>query len=270
MHISVCNEATKEQFPLQFYVANQKWYKQYKVLRIQDPLEKGNFSVVLENGPELCDGLRISDRLLKSTWNYLLPSSGSLTSTTNRQPSQWIDMSFRGRGRGRGRGFGGRGFGGYVPPEPFVLFPDIELPDVKAVPEEKILLVWNSRLLNYWKASPYYLEEHVSKKSQSMDIERFSDWGKPKNTSKRDSLNQVLQLQSHNFPKELIGDSKRAQRSAKRMRWNLDSGLEKLDVFEKFEKMNLYISCSSIGMVDFLKFTQARQGACWWHDGRPP
>ncbi|KAA3455152.1 nucleolar transcription factor 1-like [Gossypium australe] len=99
-------------------------------------------------------------------------------------------MSFRGRGRGRGRGFGGRGFGGYVPPEPFVLFPDIELPDVKAVPEEKTLVVWNSRLLNYWKASPYYLEEHVSKKSQSMDIERFSDWGKPKNTSKRDSLNQ--------------------------------------------------------------------------------
>ncbi|MBA0651016.1 hypothetical protein Goklo_018388, partial [Gossypium klotzschianum] len=199
--------------------------------------------------PELCDGLLISDRLLKSTWNCLLPSSGSLTSTTNRQPSQWIDMSFRGRGRGRGRGFGGRGFGGYVPPEPFVLFPDIELPDVKAVPEEKILVVWNSRLLNYWKASPYYLEEHVSKKSQSMDIERFSDWGKPKNTSKRDSLNQVLQLQSHNFPKELIGelssfpllvrlqsnigisDSKRAQRSAKRMRWNLDSGLKRKHVF---------------------------------------
>ncbi|PPS11913.1 hypothetical protein GOBAR_AA08734 [Gossypium barbadense] len=263
MHIRVCNEATEEQFSLRFYVANQKWYKQYNVLKIQDPLEKGNFSVVLENGPELCDGLLISDRLLKSTWNCLLPSSGSLTSTTNCQPSQWIDMSFRGRGRGRGRGFGGRGFGGYVPPEPFVLFPDIELPDVKAVPEEKTLVVWNSRLLNYWKASPYYLEEHVSKKSQSMDIERFSDWGKPKNTSKRDSLNQVLQLQSHNFPKELIGDSKRAQRSAKRMRWNLDSGLEKLDMFEKFEKMNLYISCSSIGMVDFLKFTQSRQGACW-------
>ena len=43
--------------------------------------------------------------------------------------------------------------------------------------------------------------------SQSMDIERFSDWGKPKNSSKRDSLNQILQLQSHNFPKELIGGS---------------------------------------------------------------
>ncbi|KAE8735631.1 Basic helix-loop-helix DNA-binding superfamily protein isoform 1 [Hibiscus syriacus] len=98
-------------------------------------------------------------------------------------------MAFRG-GRGRGWGFGG----GYFKSEPFVLFPDIELPDAKAVPEEKALVIWNS------------------------------------------SLNQVLQLQSHNFPKELIQDSSRGQRSAKKMRWNLDSGLEKLDMFEKFEK----------------------------------
>lgn len=38
----MCNGETEEQFPLQFYVAKQKWYKQYKVLKIQDPLEKGN------------------------------------------------------------------------------------------------------------------------------------------------------------------------------------------------------------------------------------
>ncbi|KAL4369636.1 hypothetical protein GQ457_05G025170 [Hibiscus cannabinus] len=139
-------------------------------------------------------------------------------------------MSFRGRGRGRGFG------GGYFKSECFVLFPDIELPDAKAVPGEKTLIKWNSMLIKYWKASPYYIEENVSKKNQSIDIERFSDWSKPKNTLKRDSLNQVLQLQSHNFPKELIGDSRRAQRSAKKMRWNLDSGLEKLDMFEKFEK----------------------------------
>ncbi|KAK8574864.1 hypothetical protein V6N13_033906 [Hibiscus sabdariffa] len=139
-------------------------------------------------------------------------------------------MAFRGRGRGRGFG------GGYFKSEPFVLFPDIELPDAKAVPEEVTLVRWNSRLIHYWKASPYYIEENVSKTNQSIDIERFSDWSKPKNTSKRNSLNQVLQLQSHNFPKELIGDSRRVQRSAKKMRWNLDSGLEKLDMFEKFEK----------------------------------
>ncbi|XVF86721.1 hypothetical protein PTKIN_Ptkin18bG0064800 [Pterospermum kingtungense] len=143
-------------------------------------------------------------------------------------------MAYRGRGRGRGGWRGG--FSGYFKPEPFELFPDVELPDIKGVPEEKTLVVWNSRLQNYWKASPYYLEETVSKKSQSMDIERFSDWGKPKKSSKRDSLDQILQLQSHNFPKELIGDSRKAHRSAKKMRWNLDSGLQKLDMFEKFEK----------------------------------
>ncbi|GMI86079.1 hypothetical protein HRI_002277200 [Hibiscus trionum] len=139
-------------------------------------------------------------------------------------------MSFRGRGRGRGFG------GGYFKSEPFVLFPDIELPDAKAVPDERTLVIRNSRLLKYWKASPYYIEENVSKKNESIDIERFSDWSKPKNTAKRNSLFQVLQLQSHNFPKELIGDSRRAQRSAKKMRWNLDSGMLKLDMFEKFEK----------------------------------
>ncbi|XP_022715056.1 glutamic acid-rich protein-like isoform X2 [Durio zibethinus] len=103
-------------------------------------------------------------------------------------------MSYRGRGRGRGRGFGGGGFSGFNKPEPFVLFPDVELPDIKGVPEEKTLVIWNSRLHNYWKASPYYLEENVSK------------------------------------------NLRRVQRSAKKMRWNLDSGLQKLDMFEKFEQ----------------------------------
>ncbi|OMO70942.1 hypothetical protein CCACVL1_18560 [Corchorus capsularis] len=51
-----------------------------------------------------------------------------------------------------------------------------------------------------------------------MDIERYSDWGNQKSSSKRDSLDQILQLHSNNFPKELIG------------------GLEKLDKFEKFEQ----------------------------------
>ncbi|KAK6268125.1 hypothetical protein QUC31_012285 [Theobroma cacao] len=69
-----------------------------------------------------------------------------------------------------------------------------------------------------------------------MDIERYSNWWKLKSTSKHDSLNQILELQSHNFPKELIGDLRRGQRSSKKMQWNRDSGLEKLDMFEKFEK----------------------------------
>lgn len=143
-------------------------------------------------------------------------------------------MAYRGRGRGRGGWRGG--FSGYFKPEPFELFPDVELPDVKSITEERTLVGCNAMLLKFWKDSPYYLEEHVSKKSQSMDIERYSDWEKLKTSAERDALYQNLQLQSHNFPKELIGDARKAHRSAKKMRLNLDAGLQKLDVLEKFEK----------------------------------
>lgn len=40
---------------------------------------------------------------------------------------------------------------------------DIELPNSKNLPVDKNLIIWNSRLLNYWKSSPYYLEENVEK-----------------------------------------------------------------------------------------------------------
>ncbi|OMO91235.1 hypothetical protein COLO4_18518 [Corchorus olitorius] len=115
-------------------------------------------------------------------------------------------MAFRGRGRGRGSGGYGRG-GFYGKPEPFELFPDIQVPDVKGV-----------------------LEDKAEEKSKSMDIERYSDWGNHKSSSKRDSLDQILQLHSNNFPKELIGDPRKVQRRAKKMRWNLDSG-DKLSAY---------------------------------------
>ena len=44
-----------------------------------------------------------------------------------------------------------------------LLFQEIELPDPKNVKEERALVVWNSRLANYFKSSPCYLEEIVSK-----------------------------------------------------------------------------------------------------------
>ncbi|KAJ0006737.1 DNA-directed RNA polymerase III subunit RPC7-like [Pistacia vera] len=140
------------------------------------------------------------------------------------------------RGRGRGRGFGGGGFS-YAKQEVFELFPDIELPNSKNVPVDKNLIIWNSRLLNYWKSSPYYLEENVEKNSQSMDIERFSDLNKPRTSTTRDSIDQILQLTANNFPQELIKGS-RGQRSSKRVRWKTDAGLQRLDLFEKLEQKN--------------------------------
>ncbi|KAL9438355.1 hypothetical protein AB3S75_024098 [Citrus x aurantiifolia] len=143
-------------------------------------------------------------------------------------------MAYRGRGRGRG-GYGGGGGFGFAKQEPFKLFPEIELPAHKNIPIEKNLILWNSRLLNYWKSSPYFLEENVEKNSQSVDIERYSDWNKPKVSSNRGSINQFLQLRSNNFPAELVKDS-REQRNPKRVRWNADRGLRKLDLFEKLEQ----------------------------------
>ncbi|KAL9463540.1 hypothetical protein AB3S75_001365 [Citrus x aurantiifolia] len=143
-------------------------------------------------------------------------------------------MAYRGRGRGRG-GYGGGGGFGFAKQEPFELFPEIELPDHKNVPIERNLILWNSRSLNYWKSSPYFLEENVEKNSQSVDIERYSDWNKPKVSSNRGSINQFLQLHSSNFPAEMVKDS-REQRNPKRVRWNADAGMRKLDLFEKLEQ----------------------------------
>ncbi|GKV04168.1 hypothetical protein SLEP1_g16363 [Rubroshorea leprosula] len=144
-------------------------------------------------------------------------------------------MAFRGRGRGRGYG-GGRGFFGHIKQEPVILFPEKELPDIKGVPEEKTLIIANAKLQNYWKSSPYNLEETASKKNESMDIERFSDCGKPKTLSRRNNLDQFLQLRSDNFPKELLRDSRRVPRNPKRVRWNPDSDFQKLNVLEDLEK----------------------------------
>ncbi|KAF9626058.1 hypothetical protein IFM89_030726 [Coptis chinensis] len=71
-------------------------------------------------------------------------------------------MAYRGRGRGRGRG----DFGGYAAQEPYILFPDVELPDKSKVMREMTLIYRSFRLQNYWKSSPYYLEE-ASQTSES-------------------------------------------------------------------------------------------------------
>ncbi|XP_062073587.1 uncharacterized protein LOC133777853 [Humulus lupulus] len=140
------------------------------------------------------------------------------------------------RGRGRGRGYGGGGGFGFAKQEPFVLFPeDVVLPDIKGVMVEKDLIRRSMILQNYWKASPYYLEENVSKKGQSTEIERFSDRKKINTTIMRDSLSQILDHKK--FPLELTEGSKGWQQSSrKRVRWNPDSELKKLELFEKLEQ----------------------------------
>ncbi|KAK4261939.1 hypothetical protein QN277_004870 [Acacia crassicarpa] len=139
------------------------------------------------------------------------------------------------RGRGRGRGFGGWGHS-FAKPEAFVLFPeDVVLPDAKVDDIDanvKRLLNWNNKMKNYWKASPYFLEDTNSKKRQRLDVERFSD--KQKAVFTRDSLSQVLEFKD--FPKELVQGTTRRIPKRKSFRWNPESDLKTLDLFEQLEK----------------------------------
>ncbi|KAF5190253.1 Dna-directed rna polymerase iii subunit [Thalictrum thalictroides] len=148
-------------------------------------------------------------------------------------------MAFRGCGRGRGRGSGG-GYSAYVKPEPYVLFPgNVQLPDVNEVVEEKALVLWNMRLQNFWRSSPYYLEEAdtttESSKSKDTDIERYSDRGKP-SQAKRDPLSYHLKLTAPNFPQELIHGSRHVHHDQRKVRWNPEPGLQRLDKLERLEE----------------------------------
>ncbi|TYK03851.1 DNA-directed RNA polymerase III subunit RPC7-like isoform X1 [Cucumis melo var. makuwa] len=143
-------------------------------------------------------------------------------------------MAFRGRGRGRG---GGGGSFQYAKQEPFELFPEnVTLPSVSEMPEELALAMGQINFLKYWKASPFYLEENVMKKMQRTEIEKFSDRLKMNSTLKRDSLAQIIQLTSRNFPEELVEGFKGKLRTKRKVQWNPESGLKKMDFLEKREE----------------------------------
>lgn len=152
-------------------------------------------------------------------------------------------MAYRGRGRG---GFGGGGGGfGYATQVPFELFPDVDLPNVKGIldPDKKInqgkseeenLVNQSRKFQKIWKGSPFYLEQTTSKERQNTEVERYSDRLKPKTTIRRGALFDILELKA--FPQELTGGSRSQQPGRKRVRWNPDSELQKLDLFEKLEQ----------------------------------
>ncbi|XP_020233251.1 glutamic acid-rich protein isoform X1 [Cajanus cajan] len=148
-------------------------------------------------------------------------------------------MAGRGRGRGGwGRGRGGGGgftFAAQVPFDPFpedVTLPEVKIGDIDA--STKKLLIWSYKLQNYWKASPYHLEERTSKKRQRMHIARFSD--KKGNDFTRDSLSQVLMFKE--FPQELVQGASKQTSRRKKFRWNPESGNNKLDFLEQQEEKN--------------------------------
>lgn len=146
-----------------------------------------------------------------------------------------IEMAFRGRGRGRGFGRGGNDFR-HARQEPFVLFPDIELPDRRNIPRDDEVIRYNVKLRRYFRNSPYCLEETLTDEPESMDIERYSDRAKRATRFGRGSLlsSGFLMLQPGYFPVELVQGTKR--RVGRKVNWNPKQDLQKLDILEQLEE----------------------------------
>ncbi|XP_027189572.1 uncharacterized protein [Cicer arietinum] len=148
-----------------------------------------------------------------------------------------------GRGWGGGRGRGG-GFSTYVPPLPFVLFPEdvkLEEPKLNEFDESMKMLLRKGHMYDaYMKVSPYIVEDADLKKAffvllsgrKRMHIERFSD--RKKSMFSRDSLSQILNFNA--FPKELVQGTSKGMPSRKKFRWNPEAEAKKLAFFEELEK----------------------------------
>ncbi|GAB2293458.1 hypothetical protein Dimus_027658 [Dionaea muscipula] len=133
-------------------------------------------------------------------------------------------MSYRARGGGRGRG--GRI---YAKEESFPLFPSgVELPDRGNVKGDMALLRWQGRMTNYWKYSPYLIEQKSSEKNEVVDIEKYSDRAKPKRRWMRESVSAFMKLERGYFPQELLEGVKSG--GIKKAKWKQDSDGKKLDM----------------------------------------
>eukprot|EP00268_Persea_americana_P033362 TRINITY_DN3302_c1_g1_i2.p1 TRINITY_DN3302_c1_g1~~TRINITY_DN3302_c1_g1_i2.p1 ORF type:complete len:219 (-),score=70.89 TRINITY_DN3302_c1_g1_i2:602-1258(-) len=153
-------------------------------------------------------------------------------------------MAWRGRGRGRGGGRGGfGGFGGFgfrrAKQEPFVLFPeDVVLPEHWYVKPDDPLITKKLALQRFYGASVYHIKGKDIKSmldNQVAEIERYSDRNKSDGQINRDSLSDFVKLSSSYLPPELFEGTKMERQPKKKVRWDPDSDLQKLDKYEKLE-----------------------------------
>nr|XP_027126901.1 DNA-directed RNA polymerase III subunit RPC7-like isoform X2 [Coffea arabica]XP_027126902.1 DNA-directed RNA polymerase III subunit RPC7-like isoform X2 [Coffea arabica] len=138
-------------------------------------------------------------------------------------------MAFRGRGRGGFRA---------AKQENFDLFLEIdELGTAESVKVDPSFAVWFSKFQRYWNSSPYYVEDESggAKKSQRIEIEKLAD-RKSKKTSSKQPLSHFIRMEPDYVPAELAKDEKKEKHGIKRVRWNPEADMQKLDVFEKLEQ----------------------------------
>ncbi|KAL1568565.1 DNA-directed RNA polymerase III subunit RPC7-like [Salvia divinorum] len=142
-------------------------------------------------------------------------------------------MSFRGRGGGRGRG---------GPPRakqmPFDLFPEVAIGVVKYSVEEvkkySQFVSWSQNLQTFFETSPYHYQDRrlTLQKTQKLDIERYSD-KKLQATTVKQPLHHLIMMDKDHMPAELVKDG---QQTVKRVKWDDEIDLNKLDQFEKLEE----------------------------------
>ncbi|CAH9099621.1 unnamed protein product [Cuscuta epithymum] len=149
-------------------------------------------------------------------------------------------MSFR---RGGGRGGRGRGGFSFGKQQKFELFPEIKdenLGKATMLTERRSLALSYVRLKRYWNSSAYFLsdETDVSNKTESMDIERYSDMNSDRSKAKP-PLSDFILITPDYFPAELVKAERKTKRPAKRVRWTQEVDLQKLDVFEKLEQKGI-------------------------------
>ncbi|XP_047953256.1 glutamic acid-rich protein-like [Salvia hispanica] len=142
-------------------------------------------------------------------------------------------MSFRGRGGGRGRG---------GPPRakqmPFDLFPEVAIGVVKYSVEEvkkySQFVTWSQNLQTFFETSPYHYQDRrlTLQKTQKVDIERYSD-KKLQATTVKQPLHHLIMMDKDHMPAEL---ARGGQQTVKRIKWDNEIDLNKLDQFEKLEE----------------------------------
>ncbi|XP_071729731.1 uncharacterized protein [Rutidosis leptorrhynchoides] len=124
----------------------------------------------------------------------------------------------------RGRGRRGGGQRNYAKPQEYIIFPEIkELPDVNLKQKEekyRKLVSWGNELQKFWNSSPYHLGP--------LDQVASRNEGK-----RKDPLSDYIQISDDYFPAELV--AKNVRPVNKKMRWNPESDIHKLDLLEKLD-----------------------------------
>ncbi|XP_042019756.1 DNA-directed RNA polymerase III subunit RPC7-like [Salvia splendens] len=144
-------------------------------------------------------------------------------------------MSFRGRGGGRGRA---------GPPRakqmPFDIFSEIPIGVVKYSVEEvkkySQFVSWSQNLQTFFETSPYHYQDRrlTLPKMQKVDIERYSD-KKLQATTVKQPLHHLIMMDRDHMPGELV---RGGPHTVKRVKWDNEIDLSKLDQFEKLEEKN--------------------------------